>query len=110
MGCNGEGRCCRWDCRYYVGIEFLSVAGAAAKVAKEPGKSSEINDPRGNACFCKFADSKKDVSLCVMAEQKGRCCFFCLARLRSEMVIGQLSLLKVWSGGKGLLRSGNLDF
>jgi hypothetical protein len=32
-----------------IGIEFMSVAGAAAKVAKEPGKSLEINDdPRGN--------------------------------------------------------------
>jgi hypothetical protein len=53
-----------------IGIEFKSVVGAAAKVAKEPRESSEVNCPRGDACFCKFADSKKDIGLCVEGEVK----------------------------------------
>jgi hypothetical protein len=57
-----------------VGIEFKSIVGAATKVANEPGMSLEINYPRGDTCFCKFADicfckfadSKEDVSSCVV--------------------------------------------
>ena len=47
--------------RNAVRIELKSVVGAATKVANKPGESSEINYPRGGACFCKFADSKKDI-------------------------------------------------
>ena len=55
-----------------IGIEFESVVGAAAKVANEPGESSEINYARGDACFSKFANSKKDVGACVVGEiEKG---------------------------------------
>jgi hypothetical protein len=53
-----------------IGIEFESVVGAAAKVANEPGEGSEIDYPRGDACFCEFADSKKDVGPCVVGEVK----------------------------------------
>ncbi len=53
-----------------IGIEFKSVVGAAAKVAKESRESSEVNCPRGDACVCKFADSKKDIGLCVVGEVK----------------------------------------
>lgn len=41
-----------------IGIEFKSVVGAAAKVANEPGKSSEVSYSRGDASFGKFADSE----------------------------------------------------
>ncbi len=51
-----------------IGIEFKSVAGAAAEVANEPGESSEINYSWGNGCFCKFADSKMDIGLCVVGK------------------------------------------
>jgi len=51
-------------------IEFESVVGAAAEVANEPGESSEINYARGDACFGKFADSKKDIGPCVVGEVK----------------------------------------
>ncbi len=68
-----------------IGIEFKSVVGAAAKVANEPGESSEVNYPRGDASFCKFADSKKDIGPCVVGKVKksnrhmlvGLCRFFC---------------------------------
>ena len=53
-----------------IGIEFKSVVGVAAKVANEPGESSEVNYPRGDACFCKFADSKKDIGPWVVGEVK----------------------------------------
>jgi len=53
-----------------IGIEFKSAVGAAAKVANEPGESLEANYPRGSACFCKFADSKKDISPCVVGKVK----------------------------------------
>ena len=46
----------------------MSVVGAAAKVANEPGESLEVSYPRGDACFCKFADSKKDIGPCVVGE------------------------------------------
>ena len=51
-----------------IGIEFKSIEGAAAKVANEPGGSSEVKYPRGDACFCKFADSKKDIGPCVVGK------------------------------------------
>jgi hypothetical protein len=52
-----------------IGIEFKSIVGAATKVANESSKSSEIDYPRGYACFlCKFADSKKDVGLRVVGK------------------------------------------
>ena len=51
-------------------IEFESIVGAAAKVANEPGESLEIDYPRGDACFCKFADSKEDVSPRVVGKVK----------------------------------------
>jgi hypothetical protein len=51
-----------------IGIEFKSKVGAAAKVANEPGESWEVNNPRGDACFCTFADSKKDISPCVVGK------------------------------------------
>ena len=41
-----------------IGIEFESVVRAASKVADEPGESSEINNARRDACFCKFADGE----------------------------------------------------
>jgi hypothetical protein len=53
-----------------IGIEFKSVVGAAPKVANEPGKSSEVSYPRGDASFGKFADSKKDIGPCVVGEVK----------------------------------------
>jgi hypothetical protein len=53
-----------------IGIEFKSVVGAAAKVANEPGESSEVSYPRGDASFGKFADSKKDIGPCVVGEVK----------------------------------------
>jgi hypothetical protein len=40
----------------------------ATNVANEPGECSEINYPRGDACFCKFADSKKDLGPCVVGK------------------------------------------
>jgi hypothetical protein len=40
-----------------IGIEFKSVVGAAGKEANEPGESLEVSYPRGDASFCKFADS-----------------------------------------------------
>ena len=55
-----------------IGIEFKSVVGAAAKVANEPGESSEINYARGDACFSKFANNKEDVCACVVGKiEKG---------------------------------------
>jgi hypothetical protein len=68
-----------------IGIEFKSVVGAAAKVANEPGESSEVNYPRGDASYCKFADSKKEIGPCVVGQVKksnrhmlvGICCCFC---------------------------------
>ncbi len=79
-----------------MGIEFKSVVEGAAKVANEPGESLEINYPRGDACFCKFADSKKDTGLCVVGEveksthggAEGEASLFLLTRLRSEAVTG----------------------
>jgi len=53
-----------------IGIEFKSVVGAAAKVANEPGKSSEVSYSRGDASFGKFADSKQDIGACVVGEVK----------------------------------------
>jgi hypothetical protein len=53
-----------------IGIEFKSVVGAVAKVANEPGESSEVKYFRGDACFCKFADSKKDICPCVVGKVK----------------------------------------
>ena len=75
-----------------VGIEFRSLVGAARKVAHEPGESSVIDYPRGDASFCKFADSKENVSLCVVAKVEKsthgggerEAYFFCSTRLRSE--------------------------
>jgi hypothetical protein len=53
-----------------IGIEFKSVVGAAEKVVNEPGESSEVNFSRGDACFCKFADSKKDIGPCAVGKVK----------------------------------------
>jgi hypothetical protein len=53
-----------------IGIEFESVVGAAAKVANEPGESSEVSYSRGDASFGKFADSKKDIGPCVVGKVK----------------------------------------
>jgi hypothetical protein len=53
-----------------IGIEFESVLGAAAKIANEPGESSEVSYSRGDARFGEFADSKKDVGPCVVGEVK----------------------------------------
>jgi hypothetical protein len=86
-----------------IGIEFESVVGALAKVANEPGESSEVSYSRGDASFGKFADSKKDIGPCVVGKVKkgthggaeGRRCCFCSTRARSEAVTGRLSLLKV---------------
>jgi hypothetical protein len=73
-----------------IGIEFKSVVGALEKVANRPGESSEVSYPRGDACFCKFADSKKDVGPCVVGEVKksthggaeGEASLFCLTRAK----------------------------
>ncbi len=35
-----------------------------------PGESLEVRYSRGDACFCKFADSKKDIGPCVVGEVK----------------------------------------
>ncbi len=86
-----------------VGIEFKGIVGAATKVVNEPGKSSEINYPKGDTCFCKFADSQVDVSLRVVGNveksthggAEGEASCFCSITLRSKTVTGQLSLLKV---------------
>jgi hypothetical protein len=104
-GVGKSGEICKWDAIVKadvvdgvgraIGIEFKSVVGAAAEVANEPGESLEVNYPRGDACSCKFADSKKDIIPFVAAEQKGRRCCFCSTRVRSEVVTGRLSLLKV---------------
>ena len=127
VGENGEIGIC-WDAMVKacivngiggtIGIEFKSVVDAAAKVANERGESSEIYYHRGDACICKFADSKKDISACVVGEVKKsthsgaeeEASLFCFTRLRSEAVTGQLSLLAVLLGGKGVLRSGNSEF
>jgi hypothetical protein len=53
-----------------IGIEFKSIVGAAAKVANEPGESLEVSYARGDATFCKFADSKEDISPCVLGKVK----------------------------------------
>ena len=76
VGVNGEIG--RWDTivkadvvdgtRSAVRIEFKSVVGAATKVANEPDESLKINYPRGDACFCKFADSKEDIDPCVVGK------------------------------------------
>jgi hypothetical protein len=50
-----------------IGIEFKSVVGAAAKVANEPGESSEINYSMGDASFGKFADSKRVLAHVLLA-------------------------------------------
>ena len=53
-----------------VGIELRNVVEVAMKVANEPGESLETDYPRGDACFCKFADSKMDISPCVVRKEK----------------------------------------
>jgi hypothetical protein len=64
----------------------------------------EMND------FASLQTAKRMSARVLWRIRRGDAVFVCLAILRSEMVIGQLSLLKVWSGGKGVLRSGNSEF
>ncbi len=77
-GIGENGEICKWDAMVKadvvdgvggtIGKEFKSVVGAAAKVANEPGESSEINYFRGDACFGQFANSEKDIGTCVVGK------------------------------------------
>ncbi len=87
-----------------IGKEVKSAVGAAMEVANEPGESSEINYPRGDACFCKFAYSKRDIGLCAVGEVEKRThgvaegetslFLFDKSKIRS-CILGRLSSLKV---------------
>jgi hypothetical protein len=102
-----------------IGIELKSVVGAAAKVANEPGESSKINFPRGDACFCMFADSKKDISPCAVVKVEKNThsgaegeasLFFLFNKIKIRSGDRAIVFAESVVGRKRVLRSGNSEF
>jgi hypothetical protein len=99
-------------------IEFKSIVGAAAKIANEanePGETLEINYSRGDvAMLMQVCRQQKGVSPHVSSLGKvkksahggaeGKTSLFLFNKGLFRSGDRQMSLMKVWSGGKGVRR------